>query len=150
MKIWIHILVISASPTVSRSVLKVISHILNEMKTITTKMMLASRSETLRSSVDTSSTRCGPRRGGLRVPAGPLVVSAKPGLLLSSWDATACLAGRKIPMRRQEDMQQPWVACEWPRKTPVMRNTPNKEKDKQNNPRYFFQKTFIVYWSIAD
>ena len=27
-------------------------------------------------------------------------------------------------------MQQPWVACEWPRKTPVMRNTPNKEKDK--------------------
>ena len=75
---------IIASSTVSRSVLKVISHIVNEMKTITTKMMLASRSGTPRSSVDMGSTRCGPRRSGLRVPTGPLVVSVKPGLLSSS------------------------------------------------------------------
>ena len=114
-------------------------------------MTLASRSGTPRSPVDTGSSGCGPQRGDWRVPAGPLVVSTKPGLLSSSWDATAWPAGRKIPVRRHEDMRQRWVACEWSRKMPEMRNTQRK-KNKKNNLCYLKKKKklFILYWSMAD
>ena len=149
MKIWIRILVIIASATVSRSFLKVISHILNEMKTITTKMTLASQSGTPRSSVDTGSTRCSPPKGGRRVP-GPLVVSTKPGLLSSSWDAKAWPVGRKIPVRRQEDTQQPWVACEWSRKLPEIILQTKRKKWTEQPLLFFLKKLFILYWSVAD
>lgn len=87
-------LAIVVSPTLPNSVLKIISHILNVMKTITTEIMSASDSWVPCSPGHTGSVGCGPQGGGQRAPVR-LVTSPKHGLPSTSWASHSPASGKK-------------------------------------------------------